>query len=473
MYYVEVERGETIEVLHKQTSSNRKLYSGQISLVLNAVSEFVFSILYSHPLFTSDFIQPYSTLIRVKDESGATIFTGRVVDPVLKMTEDGLLVKEYYAEDELAFLLDSIQYVNEFHNITPSDYLNNILANHNEFLAFDSIDKSIYLGNVDVTNSTDSLYRYTAYESSLKNIKDDLIDSLGGYIKIRHGDDGKRYLDYTVESGITSEMSIALAKNLKSIESKYMPSNIITRLIPLGAEYESVTFAIYKLYNSGLITSTSYWLETYESLTFLAQLLINLSKLPYNSSVNNGITAIDKAIDFLNEAGAINSPDYWKENYSKVSSLSTLLINAAKKYDTSDQTTTADASKPRLTIESVNNGKAWLDDNELIEKYGIIMGFKVWEDVTIPSNLYKKADVWLSSQTLTNSVSISALDLSLIDKHVYEKFVIGNQYRAKNELLGIDETYRLIEQSIDIVNLSESTLTFGDNTKLISNRPVG
>lgn len=473
MYFVEIETAGEITEIHSPNANGQKLQAGKITKVLNAVSDFTFSVLPDNPAFAEGAITPHKTLIRVYDEKGNCIFRGRVVDPTYKMDSLGMLVKQFVAEDEMSFLLDSMQHYWEYHDITTRRYLEIILGNHNEYTSGSGIDKQIEAGIITVTKQPDNLYRYLAYESSFQNIKDDLIDKLGGYIRLRY-EDGKRYLDYTLDSGASMAMSIRLAENLKSIESQYKPSQIITRLVPLGAEVDSVELALNRLDIAGLLTSFDFWLTNYKSLKWLDQLLINLGKQAYQSTNVNGITTIKPALEFLSEAGVINSPDYWIENYPKFTTpilLTTLIIECAARLDT-EQKSLADAAKMRITIADANNGVHYLDDAELIAKYGVIMGAVTWDGVSVPATLKAKGIQWLGTQTLRNSISISAVDLAEIDER-YDHFEIGNEYYTENTLLGIKSYYKLVEQTIDVVNPLQSTLTFGDRQIKASTTPKG
>lgn len=477
MYWVEVEtRGET-QYLHDPCEQEiydadgmrvvnpnaRRIISGTITKVLNAVSDFKFTILYGHPLFdlSTSMLRPFITLVRVIDEKGKIIFRGRLLDPTYKMTSEGLISREYVAEDELAFLLDSMQRHGEYHNITPREYLKLIVDNHNAYVANDNfVDRTFVLGEVNVTNTTDNVYRYLAYKSSLENIKEDLLSSLGGYLSIQY-EGSDRILNYLTTSGESQGMSITLAENLISIESQYKPSQIITRLVPLGAEIDSVPDAINRLADAGVITDKSYWLSNYTAIPWLGQLLVNMGECVYGAS--NTIADVEAAIVFLEAGGVINSADYWRENYSKLSNAGSLLIQAAQKMDTeAGKLTIANASKPRLTVADVNGGKDYIDDDTgFFLEFGIVEGVVTWNDVTVASNLLAKGKAWLESQGVTNSVTLTALDLSKIGED-YDSFQVGNYYIADHELLGIDTEYQLTEQNIDILEPGESTLTFGD-----------
>jgi len=316
--YIEADNGGKVIV----DPSVPRLYEGAVTKVLNAVDDFRFSILYGHPSYAEGVIKPLITQIIIRDTSGIEIFRGRALDPTYKMTSDGIPVKEWIAESELGFLVDSKQRVWEYHNITPAQYLQIILNNHNAQVYTGAsgqfVDKRIFLGTVNVTNSTDSLYRYLAYDTSLQNIQDDLLNSLGGYISITHDRAGTRRLNYRVSPGGTGTISIELAKNLEAIELQKRPSEIITRLIPLGSEVEMVSLAVERLVNSGIITDPNYWLGAYDNYDFVGELLINLSKLNYlGLGSPSGLISVPSSIDKLSAAGAINSPDYWKGIYSR------------------------------------------------------------------------------------------------------------------------------------------------------------
>ena len=85
-----------------------------------------------------------------------------------------------------------------------------------------------------------NLYRYWGYGKTLNTLKDDLLDKLGGELRVRY-EGGVRYLDYLTEIGEKKETVIQLAKNLVTIEQERDPSEIISRLIPLGAKLSDDT----------------------------------------------------------------------------------------------------------------------------------------------------------------------------------------------------------------------------------------
>jgi hypothetical protein len=63
--------------------------------------------------------------------------------------------------------------------------------------------KQFTAGVVTVTDSNDSLYRFSTYENTWKTIEDRLLKRLDGYLRIRHVD-GIRFIDYVEDYGSTN-----------------------------------------------------------------------------------------------------------------------------------------------------------------------------------------------------------------------------------------------------------------------------
>ena len=59
---------------------------------------------------------------------------------------------------------------------------------------------------------------------------------------------------------------------------------------------------------------------------------------------------------------------------------------------------TEDASMPRLDIKSVNNGKDYIDDVDLIAEFGVIEGILELDDVNVPSTLKLRGEQFFEQQ---------------------------------------------------------------------------
>lgn len=128
-----------------------------------------------------------------------------------------------------------------------------------------------------------------------------------------------------------------------------------------------------------------------------------------------------------------------------------------------------DQSKPRLTIESVNNGKEYLMANEeLINEFGIQGGTQTWDDITQANILKSTAQKWLDNQLVaTGKFNITVLDLSLLNLDP-DRFWVGNTHLVQNPLMNVDERLRIVDMNIKINAPEESELNFGDKELTLS-----
>ena len=188
-----------------------------------------FSVYPAHPYY--QYVKKLTTdIIFYKD--GVEKFAGRV----LYDDEDSKGIKKVFIEGELAFLCDSIQRPAVYHNISVKEYLKTILENHNAQV---EERKQFTVGRVSVTDSNDSLYRYSNWETTRETLKEKLTDRLGGHLVIRK-EDGIRYLDYLNDDEFYTQNSqeIRFGKNLLDYSRNMDASDLVTCVIPLGAKQE-------------------------------------------------------------------------------------------------------------------------------------------------------------------------------------------------------------------------------------------
>ena len=127
-----------------------------------------------------------------------------------------------------------------------------------------------------------------------------------------------------------------------------------------------------------------------------------------------------------------------------------------------------DYSRPKYTIESVNNGKNYLDDPSLIEKFGLNTGIVEFSNVKEPSILKRRGQQWLKDQSLMLVTwDVEAIELGLLDSR-YELITLGNSYKVDNQFLYSVEKLQVIEKKFSILAPQKVNLTIGSKKKKLT-----
>lgn len=122
----------------------------------------------------------------------------------------------------------------------------------------------------------------------------------------------------------------------------------------------------------------------------------------------------------------------------------------------------------RLTIESVNDGKKYLLDEDAAERYGLIYGTQVWDDVTVPENLLAKAQAALADLTqIIDTITLKAVDLSLTGEQV-ESLGFFQYVTVRDSAHRASGQYLIKERSWNLSNPAADQLTFGGTQPTIS-----
>ena len=382
MYFAEIEiqdgNRRVQHVLHDPHTEESVLSHGRITHAVNTISDFRFEMLPGHPLFETD-LPAYLSWVTVRDKDNNIIFRGRVIDLSRQMGANGIPTKAYVAECELAYLLDSIQRVRDFQGraaIETPEFLRIMLDRHNGRV---EVEKSFHRMRVNDTEfSVDTTIprtvdretlptRRVEYATTFENIKENLLDHVGGYIWIEYRDNERIFCYQEDERDFwnKSTMPIALAENLESVRSERVSTRAITRIIPLGIELNTPENAIRRLVAAGIINNDDFedgrdygenvewWKQNYDKINdWMFRLLLELSRLNYLScrgpedacdyeacdpaneleplfddpvdrfDDENNVRNPDgfsKAVDLLaggvwpRQVRAIRYPDYWKE----------------------------------------------------------------------------------------------------------------------------------------------------------------
>ncbi len=209
------------------------LISPTVKIGENTAGSFEFSILPKHPHYEE--VNELTSVITAYD-GDEEIFCGRVVE----ITKDLYNRKKVICEGELAYFNDSIQRPAKYQGLTVRGYLETLVNIHNQQVKNQGIDKTFKVGAVTVQDSNDYVYKYTNWESTLEVIKTDLLETYGGYLRIRK-ENGVRYIDYLADYPNTNTQVIEFGSNLLDFTHDMVASDIVTAVIPLGARLEDVT----------------------------------------------------------------------------------------------------------------------------------------------------------------------------------------------------------------------------------------
>ena len=120
----------------------------------------------------------------------------------------------------------------------------------------------------------------------------------------------------------------------------------------------------------------------------------------------------------------------------------------------------ADTGK-RVDITSVNGGLDYIQDDEAVALRGSIVRPVYWDDVTEPANLLRKAQAYLyTSRNVVTSLTLTAVDLSLVDKTI-DSYQVGDYIRVVSKPHAVDDYFRLTEYTEDLLNPANSQIVLG------------
>lgn len=217
-------------VLHDSNLEQFTLINPVLTVELNKSGEFTFQIANNHVYY--DKIINKKSYIEIYQD-GEWLWSGRPI----KVSTALKLVKTVVCEGELSFLHDSNQRITEYHDISVKDYFTTLINKHNAMV---DESKRFTVGNVTVTDSNDSLYRFSNYEDTFDTIQDKLIDRLGGYLLTRHVD-GVRYIDYVESYPYITNQIIEIGSNIIDLSLEESSTDTISALIPLGKKLTEIS----------------------------------------------------------------------------------------------------------------------------------------------------------------------------------------------------------------------------------------
>lgn len=239
---------------------------------------------------------PFATTVEVTDvATGVLAFEGRLITSDPSMRSTGLVSRSCTFEAPMGYLNDSVQPYLEERQWEGSgsanglqEYIDFVLANHNRQV---EEYKRVYRGVVDLVTyeTSEGVYKGVNREKTWAALKAKLLDVFGGEMRVRRGDDGLLYLDYSERLGRVRQTAIEVARNMVEGSRKVSPNRLVTRLYPLGCKLTEQSSD-----EGGNVTET----ETEVRLTI--------------ASANGGIEYVDD-VDAVREYGIIEGVETWDD----------------------------------------------------------------------------------------------------------------------------------------------------------------
>jgi len=228
MYQVSIFNVGVETVIHTPNPSNDAphILGSSFKETLSLAEQLTLSIPFGNPGYS--LVQGLITKVKVMDtRDNSIIFSGRVVPTMDGMGSDGKFINQIACEGALNYLNDTQTRRWDFINQTPRQILQFLLDQHDSKM--DS-SRRIYLGTVEITQP---ITISTNFETTLNTVLAKVKNVLGGDIRVQERA-GLLYLDYLVALGVNNEVILNIGTNLKQMIREYDPTEVVTRVIPLG-----------------------------------------------------------------------------------------------------------------------------------------------------------------------------------------------------------------------------------------------
>lgn len=213
---------------------SRYISDGKLELLESEIDRLTLTVNQANYLFGN--VRPLQSHIEAYQDN-SLLFRGRALDLTREMKDSGQFVQSFVFESIQNYLQDTSQRWAKVQNTTPKQFFQRLIDTHNSQVP---TYKRFTVRNVDVTNSTDNVYRYIEDGATTwDTIKDKLVSRLGGYIRVEYLN-GINYIDYVQNPGKdhTDDTPIKIGKNIQAASVQIDPTEVITQLVPLGATIE-------------------------------------------------------------------------------------------------------------------------------------------------------------------------------------------------------------------------------------------
>ncbi|MBV4423159.1 phage tail spike protein [Clostridium tyrobutyricum] len=243
------------------------------------------------------------------------------------------------------------------------------------------------------------------------------------------------------------------------VESVIYEDQTPKEVIPALLEYHNMQVEDYKKVQPGIIDVEDWLFFTTDfetTLEAIQKYCVDENKGFLRFRTENGINYLDYMA---------NPPQDKIANISLGENLKSLSIDDSQVFGTRIIPVGANG----LTIERVNNGKNYIEDSAAVAKYGIIYKKADYSDIDDDEMLMTECQKDLSQYTQpTGSFDVSALDLSTLANTSIDSIDTSTSVHINCPLLGVDDTYKVMEMDIDLTQPWNPKLTISNKSSKLT-----
>jgi phage minor structural protein len=499
------------DVLLHDIRTEHRVMNPKVTAGINKSSGFTFTIDPTHENY--NFLRKMHTTILIyeiySNMNKNLVFEGRI----LTDDEDLNKMRSVTCEGELGYLLDSVQRPAKYINVTPEQWMTQVLDNHNMQV---TSDKRLHMGictvlgdgtgvvistsyrshiedqawlswvkNGDLSGTTGSGLRMEAIELKLENIGG--VD-VGVTYRVHLAGTGWQDWKKDGETAGTTGQGI----QMEAIEIKLTGADAGLYSIQYRVHVQDQGWQDWK--QDGETAGT-----TGQALQAEAICIIIVSKIDgTNTKLKDSLFRENEYVNTLElikttmldtlggvlvieRIGGIKFLNYL-ENYGSVNSqpirFGVNLIDYSKKTDASGIITALvpygkEIDGKKLDISSVNDNCDYIYDEVAVAEHGWIFGKNEWADIDSASALMAAGKLYLAGKLKEGiSLELTAVDLSMVNVDI-QKFEVGDMVRCVSKPHDVDVFLSVSKKERDLMNPGNDRVVLGGVTESLTDRVSG
>ena len=454
---------------------NEYLHDPRIGLILpttkptvelNTSTTFQFTVAYNHPLYN---------VIRERDPDNAVVvYQGHDIvyrGEISNIELDFKLTKTVTCTSDLGFFNGSIlrpysTISGECSRTCPSTvdgYFDFLVKEHNKQ---SSIVRQFKMGinNGDQIYPNNYIYRSDVdYPTVGETIKDNIIESLGGYLRVRYEKDGT-YIDLLSDMPDVNAQIIDFGVNLLDYTDETNSEDIASFVVPIGKDIEKATDDTDTLANKLTVSKSS--------IPYL-QVVVDkrtAERKETNDSLYSANQSVKEAQQKLSEAKASGDADEIKSAEEQLQSAQEQAQSAQEKHDAATEalelaksilSDAESATVDRQIMDGYHKSGDIIYSDEAVNKYGWIGAMVDYSDITVVSNLIIYGLISLKSlESPVKTITLSAFDLSMINPDA-KPIKLGEYVRVRSKPHGVDSYFLCTKIEYDLNNPKNNKFTLG------------